>query len=278
MRRVLAHSRAKSRKRSRLSGRPWSPNFGRRCARSGRTGAGDAMPRALDLSPPSRRRLPNRRPAETRELAVDNVTVMPAGPRARQSLSARARWMEMRHERSPNDVLGGKPQTGGGSSRAPGRQHLCAGCGKPVSRSDSIPLPHDQRVHDADCLTRFGRFWLTDAAEALAKMGIAAPEGILPGDEPGASLAPERTRSGDAGAGLIRSRTSSPPRPKSSAARWWARTTITGSIAGCVGKHQPVHRALTASSFGPPRPRQGVVIQPCVHGAFPHLNLAREIC
>ena len=48
---------------------------------------------------------------------------------------------------------------------------ICCGCGKPVSIADAIPLPHEQRVHDADCMTVFGRKWLKEAAEALARFG-----------------------------------------------------------------------------------------------------------
>jgi hypothetical protein len=60
--------------------------------------------------------------------------------------------------------------------------NICAGCGRPLSRSDSIALPHDQRVHDADCMIRFGRRWIAEAAAALAELGIAAPDGIMPDD------------------------------------------------------------------------------------------------
>jgi hypothetical protein len=62
--------------------------------------------------------------------------------------------------------------------------NVCAGCGKPVSISDGIPLPYDQRVHDADCVIRFGRRWISEAADALASMGIPAPDGIMPEDAP----------------------------------------------------------------------------------------------
>jgi hypothetical protein len=59
-------------------------------------------------------------------------------------------------------------------------QGVCCGCGKPVSIKDAIPLPHDQRVHDADCMAAFGRKWLKEAAEALARFGIPAPHGYEP--------------------------------------------------------------------------------------------------
>jgi hypothetical protein len=68
--------------------------------------------------------------------------------------------------------------------------NVCAGCCKPVSRSDGIPLPHDQRVHDADCMIRFGRCWLKEAAAALAEMGIAVPDGIMPEDAPEPTVMP----------------------------------------------------------------------------------------
>src|SRR5262249_14858934 len=47
-----------------------------------------------------------------------------------------------------------------GSRSPPG---ICCGCGKPVSLADAIPLPHEQRVHNADCMTAFGRRWLKEA-------------------------------------------------------------------------------------------------------------------
>ena len=59
-----------------------------------------------------------------------------------------------------------------------------------MSRSDGIPLPHDQRVHDADCMIRFGRCWLKEAAAALAEMGIAVPDGIMPEDAPEPTVMP----------------------------------------------------------------------------------------
>jgi hypothetical protein len=62
--------------------------------------------------------------------------------------------------------------------------NICAGCERPVSVSDGIALPHDQRVHDADCMIRFGRRWISEAADALASMGIPAPDGIMPEDAP----------------------------------------------------------------------------------------------
>jgi hypothetical protein len=64
-----------------------------------------------------------------------------------------------------------------GSRSAPS---VCCGCGKPVSLAGAIPLPHDQRVHDADCMAAFGRRWLKEAAEALAKFGIPAPPAYGP--------------------------------------------------------------------------------------------------
>jgi hypothetical protein len=64
-----------------------------------------------------------------------------------------------------------------GSRSAPS---LCCGCGKPVSLADAIPLPHEQHVHDADCMAAFGRRWLREAAEALAKFGIPAPPAYGP--------------------------------------------------------------------------------------------------
>jgi hypothetical protein len=62
--------------------------------------------------------------------------------------------------------------------------NVCAGCERPVSTSDGIPLLYDQRVHDADCVIRFGRRWISEAAVALAAMGIPAPNGIMPEDAP----------------------------------------------------------------------------------------------
>jgi hypothetical protein len=64
-----------------------------------------------------------------------------------------------------------------GSRSAP---NICCGCGKPVSGADAIPLPHDQRVHNADCMSQFGRRWLNEAAEALAKFGIPTPPSYGP--------------------------------------------------------------------------------------------------
>jgi hypothetical protein len=49
-----------------------------------------------------------------------------------------------------------------------------------VGVKDAIPLPHDQRVHDADCMAAFGRRWLKDAAEALSQFGIPAPTDYAP--------------------------------------------------------------------------------------------------
>jgi hypothetical protein len=60
----------------------------------------------------------------------------------------------------------------------------CAGCGVIVASADSIPLPHGQRVHSADCLVLFGRRWLAEAAQALAAMGIPTPQGVLPDEAP----------------------------------------------------------------------------------------------
>jgi hypothetical protein len=67
-----------------------------------------------------------------------------------------------------------------GSRSAPG---ICCGCGKPVSLADAIPLPHEQRVCDANCMAAFGRRWLREAAEALARFGIPAPSGYGPADK-----------------------------------------------------------------------------------------------
>jgi hypothetical protein len=64
-----------------------------------------------------------------------------------------------------------------GSRSAPG---ICCGCGKPVRLADAIPLPHEQRVCDADCMAAFGRKWLREAAEALAKFGIPTPPNYGP--------------------------------------------------------------------------------------------------
>jgi hypothetical protein len=38
----------------------------------------------------------------------------------------------------------------------------------------------EQRVHDADCMAAFGRRWLNEAAEALARFGIPTPPGYAP--------------------------------------------------------------------------------------------------
>ena len=67
-----------------------------------------------------------------------------------------------------------------GPRSAPG---MCCGFGKPVSLGDAIPLPHEQRVHDADCMAAFGRRWLKEAAVALAGFGIPAPTGYRPDDK-----------------------------------------------------------------------------------------------
>jgi hypothetical protein len=57
---------------------------------------------------------------------------------------------------------------------------ICCGCAKPVSLAEAIPLPHEQRAHNADCVAAFGRRWLKEAAEALAQFGIPAPQGYSP--------------------------------------------------------------------------------------------------
>jgi hypothetical protein len=57
---------------------------------------------------------------------------------------------------------------------------LCAGCLLPVAGADSIPLPHGQKIHNADCMTLFGNRWLEEAKRALAGMGIPTPRGYLP--------------------------------------------------------------------------------------------------
>jgi hypothetical protein len=49
-----------------------------------------------------------------------------------------------------------------------------------VANADSIPLPHNQRVHDSNCMVLFGRRWLAEAALALSDMGIPTPRGYLP--------------------------------------------------------------------------------------------------
>jgi len=49
-------------------------------------------------------------------------------------------------------------------------------------QKSAIPLPHEQRVHNADCMAAFGRRWLKEAAEALARFGIPAPLGYGPDD------------------------------------------------------------------------------------------------
>ena len=56
----------------------------------------------------------------------------------------------------------------------------CAGCGVIIASADSIPLPHGQRFHDADCMVLFGRRWLAEAAAALEGMGIPTPREYLP--------------------------------------------------------------------------------------------------
>jgi hypothetical protein len=60
---------------------------------------------------------------------------------------------------------------------------ICCGCAKPVSLAEAIPLPHEQRAHDADCVAAFGRRWLREAAEALARFGIPAPAGYGPDEK-----------------------------------------------------------------------------------------------
>jgi hypothetical protein len=57
---------------------------------------------------------------------------------------------------------------------------VCAGCGVIIASADSVPLPHGQRVHDADCMVLFGRRWLAEAAAALEGMGIPSPREYLP--------------------------------------------------------------------------------------------------
>jgi Toprim domain len=44
-----------------------------------------------------------------------------------------------------------------------------------ASITEAIPLPHEQQAHDADCVAAFGRRWLREAAEVLARFGIPAP-------------------------------------------------------------------------------------------------------
>jgi hypothetical protein len=52
--------------------------------------------------------------------------------------------------------------------------HRCAGCGKPIGRSNPMTLPDGARVHDADlrCLIAYGERWRTAAGDALSRLGI----------------------------------------------------------------------------------------------------------
>jgi len=60
--------------------------------------------------------------------------------------------------------------------RVPGPGH-CAGCGKPLDGAAALSWPDGARVHDLGCAARWGEHWRTRAAEGLAALGIAVPEG-----------------------------------------------------------------------------------------------------
>jgi hypothetical protein len=57
--------------------------------------------------------------------------------------------------------------------------HTCAGCNKPIDRSNLLALPEGARVHDnadPNCLKLYGTRWRTTAESALHAMGITNPD------------------------------------------------------------------------------------------------------
>lgn len=60
--------------------------------------------------------------------------------------------------------------------------HRCAGCGGRLDGSKVFVLPDGAPVHDGDrflrCMGTYGRRWRTQAAAALAALGIVEPEGV----------------------------------------------------------------------------------------------------
>jgi len=60
---------------------------------------------------------------------------------------------------------------------APPPEGVCAGCGGPLSGSEAYSLHDGARLHGDACLARYGERWRAAAADALARLGIARPEG-----------------------------------------------------------------------------------------------------
>jgi hypothetical protein len=57
----------------------------------------------------------------------------------------------------------------------------CAGCGKPLSGAlEVLRLPYGERCHlDYGCVIIFGRRWKRQSSEALSRLGIVTPPGIV---------------------------------------------------------------------------------------------------
>ena len=57
---------------------------------------------------------------------------------------------------------------------------LCAGCGEALRGHEAYSLHDRARLHGDACLARYGERWRSAAADALAQIGFARPEGWKP--------------------------------------------------------------------------------------------------
>jgi hypothetical protein len=53
---------------------------------------------------------------------------------------------------------------------------ICAGCRRPIGNSRALDVADGTRVHDIDCLIKFGERWRGAATRALIEMGLTPPQ------------------------------------------------------------------------------------------------------